>query len=155
MKNSHAINFHKIMFSIIFLIISISKVYSAENVDFSEQEKKMFLEITESVPKKKLTSISSKWTHPKIYWIDNHRLIQTARSLPSGWHASDAEPSKIVIVDVDTGGIEELPYRGDLECYSEDRMIIRVYPDKKNQFFRGPPNHGEIILSGKLGSELK
>lgn len=142
------------------LLISLSGLppkiaLAADQSGFTDEEKTRFTDALDRFPKKSLPVLRAYVTHGKVFWVDNRRIITTARELPSGWRAVDGEASKIVILDTDTGAIEEAPYRGDLECYSDERMIVRTHPDGQGSSAEtGPPHHGEIILAGHLGEVL-
>jgi hypothetical protein len=91
-----------------------------------------------------------------IYWVDNHRLIYTVRKL-GDWEARDDERSKIIIYDVDTGKIEETPYRGNLWCLGTDgQILIQDYalPDVAHVQPGDTRDDTQYFLSGTLGQPL-
>jgi hypothetical protein len=130
--------------------------WSQDNRNFTAEEHTRFIDAPDKFVRNSLPSFWTNGAHNNVYWLDTERLILTARKLPSGWQATDEEVSKIVILNTKTGEIESTPYRGDLECYSPERIVIRSYQEGTGgQHYLGAPYHGEVILAGKLGERLE
>lgn len=94
--------------------------------------------------------------HSRIYWIDNHRIIYAVRQFKD-WQAQKDERSKIIIFDVDTGAVEETPYRGYLACLSsEGQILVQDYPVPMQGFLLPGDTRedSQVYLAGKLGEPL-
>jgi hypothetical protein len=114
---------------------------------FIPEELARYVEAPEKFPRHVLPSIAAKSTSKHVYWVDTAHVILAVRELPSGWQATRDEPSRIVIINANTGEIELTPYRGDLLCYSSQRMVTRGVQNN--------PGDGEVTLAGKLGEQLQ
>ena len=94
-----------------------------------------------------------------VWWIDRQRIIYATREL-NGWMARKDELSKIVVYNVDSGVVEDTPYRGDLLCVSPDGdLLVQDYPvPETNSAFRLPghgPKDSQLYLHGKFGGKLE
>jgi hypothetical protein len=97
--------------------------------------------------------LSDRWSP---YWVDNHRIIYEVRQFKD-WKAQKDERSKIIIVNVDTGTVEETPYRGHLRCIGpEGQILVQDYPIPRPGFLLPGDTRqdSEVYLTGKLGGAL-
>jgi hypothetical protein len=85
--------------------------------------------------------IDGFYANHRIFWMDEKRLIMSVRRLGE-WRAQERELSKIVILHADTLRLEETAYRGSLECYLPEKMVI--YP----QPIRWTDRHGKYLDPG-------
>ncbi len=85
-------------------------------------------------------------------WLDERHVLLSARVLP-GWSAAEEDLSRIVVLDTETGAFEDTAYRGELLCYTPERMVIRAH-----WWVGGSPtdekNRGNHFAAGKFGGEL-
>ena len=102
-------------------------------------------------------SDAPKWAYT-AYWMDERRIISTMREIGQ-WRAAELELPKIVIFDTATQTLEETPYRGFLECFTPERMV--VYPTVVNWGANRsanlwiPASRRHVVLAGKFGDVLR
>lgn len=112
--------------------------------DFTPEERVQFTEASDKFSKKVMPRFTeSVSNHPG--WLDNRRVLLSVRALPDGWKAGDEERSRIVILNTETGAIEDTSYRGELLCYSPERIVIQDDWQATSDKF----------LVGKLGESLQ
>ncbi|WP_144007023.1 hypothetical protein [Pelomonas sp. KK5] len=111
-----------------------------------------FIEDAKSFPKFVMPALRTS-QETTAEWYDDHRIIMSVRSLPSGWTAAEHELSRVILLDTEDGHVEQTPYEGELLCYSRDRMTLRhhwriggAYSDRANP--------GNIFESGVFGGRL-
>jgi hypothetical protein len=115
----------------------------------------LFVEAEGEFPVKTLTDMPRP-SPANFYWVDNHRVIYTIRKF-NGWEARTDERSKIIIYDVDTGKVEETPYRGNLWCYGTDgQMLVQDYalPFVHHLQPGDTKEDQRYFLDGRLGETL-
>lgn len=106
-------------------------------------------------------SIAPKpWKKPvgKPYWVDNQRIIVAVDEY-KGWSADIDELSKVLIFNVDTGHVEETPYRGQVRCLShEGALLLEDKPTRSTKYkdrkFGDTSPREEYFFRGQLGQPL-
>ncbi len=90
------------------------------------------------------------------YWVDNERIMVSVNSY-KGWTAGVDELSKVLIFNVDTGDVEETPYRGHVRCLSpEGALLLEEKPSRssKSRKYGDTSPREEYFLKGQLGETL-
>lgn len=124
----------------------LAQAYSP--VYFTSEERSQFTEALDKFPRKTLPYIKHVG---EIEWLDERRIILSARSTPDGWVAADNEYSKILVIDTDTLKIEDSGYRGNLRCYSAGNLLVEHPRDGAG---RRPVHPDDVFLTGKWGEPL-
>lgn len=138
------------------LILWTNSVCAASSFDTRPDLRALFVEAPDEVRVKTIHNMPPHPRDKKIYWLDNHRLIYTVRQI-NDWQAKKEERSKIIIFDVDTGKVEETPYRGDLKCFGpEGQMLVQDYPVPLPAYLLpgDTKQDAQVYLSGNLGDTL-
>lgn len=86
-----------------------------------------------------------------IFWMDDVRIITSVRKL-GDWQMADGEQPKVVILHTDKDALEETSYRGDISCYSPERMVLVQLPNAGAHASRG--SFGNLSKTGTLNSVL-
>ena len=89
-------------------------------------------------------------------WIDNQRIIVSVNSY-NGWTAEVDELPKVLIFNVDTGHVEETPYRGQIRCLSpEGNLLLEDKPSRstRSRKFGDTSPREEYFFKGQLGQAL-
>lgn len=94
----------------------------------------------------------------KPYWVDNQRIIVAVDEY-KGWTAGTDELSKVLIFNVDTGHVEETPYRGQVRCLSsEGALLLEDKPTRSTKYkdrkFGDTNPREEYFFKGQLGQFL-
>ncbi len=95
---------------------------SVESKEFTSAEKRYFIDATDRY--KKYTIRDEFKARSIIAWLDNDRIVFSARRLP-GWETKSDEPSRIIALNVTTRDYIDSGYRGRLFCLNHlgDMMI--------------------------------
>ena len=93
-----------------------------------------------------------------LFWIDNQRIIVSVDDY-KGWSADIDELSKVLIFNVDTGHVEETPYRGQVRCLShEGALLLEDKPTRSTKYkdrkFGDTSPREEYFFRGQLGQPL-
>jgi hypothetical protein len=90
-----------------------------------------------------------------VFWMDKTRALMRADKVGEWTKKQYEELDKVIVLDIERGKIEETPYRGAVNCYTPERMLLcvdlRYCGWKKGQ---SDPKAAKT-LSGKFGSELE
>ena len=131
---------------------------SCAEPEASPDFRSLFVEAEDAIQVKALPEMPA-YAHmgTQIFWVDSHRVIYNVRKL-GDWQAKNGERSKIIIYNVDSGAIEETPYRGELTCYEPEtkKILIQDYPVfRANTLQPGDKREDSWgYLTGKLGESL-
>lgn len=118
----------------------------------------LFVEAPGEVLVKPIKSRPWKQISGSLFWIDNQRIIVSVDDY-KGWSADIDELSKVLIFNVDTGHLEETPYRGQVQCLSpEGALLLEDKPTRSTKYkdrkFGDPRPREEYFLKGQLGKSL-
>lgn len=124
--------------------------------ELTDEQRAMLSESPELFPYIEVEGIHPGFLHGHPYWMDEVRLIMAVDRY-GDWRAGPGELPKIVIFHTDTRKFEETPYRGALECFTPERMVVmesrkgwrsrgNVASDKTNPY---------PVLAGRFGEPLK
>lgn len=124
--------------------------------ELTDEQRAMLTESPELFPYIEVEGLYPSYSHFRPFWMDEVRLIMSVRR-HRDWRAAPGELSKIVIFHTDTKQFEETPYRGALECFTPERMVVvedligwagrgKVPSDKTNPY---------PVLAGRFGEPLK
>lgn len=118
----------------------------------------LFVEAPGEVQVKSIAPKPWKKLAGQPYWVDNQRIIVAVDEY-KGWTAGTDELSKVLIFNVDTGSVEETPYRGQVWCLSPEGALLledkptRSTKDKDRKFGDTSPRE-DFFLKGQLGQAL-
>ena len=85
-------------------------------------------------------------------WIDHGRVIYSTREITGVWKAEPNEHAKVVVFDIQARTVSETPYRGNLVCFTAERMLVSQ-PSSPGRpgFNRGL---GDLLMAGRFGEPL-
>lgn len=89
-------------------------------------------------------------------WVDNQRIIVSVNSF-NGWTAAIDELPKVLLFNVDTGQVEETPYRGEVRCLSpEGNLLLEDKPSRssKSRKYGDTSPREDYFFKGQLGQPL-
>lgn len=114
--------------------------------------------LTESPNLFPYVDVSVPYRMSRPFWMDERRIISTVTHVGNP-ETKDRELPRIVILDTETQTLEETPYRGYLECFTPDRMV--VYPqivrwgqNRRALLATNNANYNKV-LAGRFGETLK
>ncbi|HEY3046946.1 MAG TPA: hypothetical protein VGJ72_05710 [Polaromonas sp.] len=120
--------------------------------DFTDEERAQFTEALDKFPKRWMPELIRATPLSEMRWLDNRRMVLSVRELP-GWKAQPEEPSRIAVLDTDTGAVEATPYQGELKCLShEGKTMIRL--TSRGQL-EGLRENDDTWLVGQWGQPLQ
>lgn len=132
-------------------------------LDFTQEQRAMLIESPNLFPS---LEVGRLYAVSAIFWVDEVRFIFSS-SRVGDWQMSPGEPPKVVVFHTDSFELEETPYRGTLECYSRERMVV-VPGDKGWDSRFTNKRHPDLpfadkrnsdapfgVLTGRLGEILK
>jgi hypothetical protein len=122
-------------------------------LELTDEQRAMLTESPELFPSIDAEGIYPGYPNFQLYWMDEARLIMSVRRYDD-WRASDRELSKIVIFHTDTGKFEETPYRGVLECFTPERMVVVQNTDGWSQRSHRKEDPFPVLV-GRYGEALK
>jgi hypothetical protein len=128
----------------------LSQALAAYPVEITAEDRTQFTDELDKYPRKILPDV--KWSQTVFGWVDNTHIALSVRETPDGWKAKDGELARIIIIDTDTNAITDSPYRGELMCLTQGKMVVRQPLDGQSML-----NHrkDDLFLSGVWGQELK
>lgn len=119
----------------------------------SDVEKAAIIESEGMFPMKAMPGIG--YEQRPVYWMSDTRALMRADKVGEWTKEPYQELDKVIVLDIERGKIEETPYRGAVNCYTPERMLLcvdlRYCPWKKGQT---DPKIAKR-MSGKFGSELE
>ncbi|WP_233254853.1 hypothetical protein [Limnohabitans sp. T6-5] len=92
----------------------------------------------------------------RMYWIDNQRVLISVNDY-KGWMAGIDELPKVFIFNVDTGHVEETPYRGNVRCLSPEGNLLleeKALKYSNHRKFGDTSPYEEFFLEGPFGKSL-
>jgi hypothetical protein len=91
----------------------------------------------------------------RSHWVDNQRMIVSVNSYKA-WTAGIDELPKVLIFNVDTGHVEETPYRGRVRCLSpEGNLLLEEKPQRasKNRKYGDTSPYEEYFVTTQVNFE--
>jgi hypothetical protein len=120
--------------------------------DFTDDERAQFTEALDRFPKRWMPELIRATPLSEMRWLDNRRMALSVRELP-GWKAQPEEPSRIAVLDTETGAVEATPYQGELKCLShQGKVMIRL--SSRGQL-EGLRENDDTWLVGQWGQPLQ
>lgn len=118
----------------------------------------LFVEAPGEVDVKSIKPRPWKQISGSLFWIDNQRIIVSVDDY-KGWSADIDELSKVLIFNVDTGHVEETPYRGQVQCFSpEGALLLEDKPTRSTKYkdrkFGDTRPREDYFFKGQLGKSL-
>ena len=125
-------------------------------LELTDEQRAMLTESPDMFPFIEVEGLYPSFPHGYPYWMDEVRLIMAVDRY-GDWRAAPDELPKIVIFNTDTKQFEETPYRGALECFTPERMV--VMESRKSWLSRGKVASDKTnpypVLAGRYGEPLK
>lgn len=119
-------------------------------LEFTPQERAQFEDGTQRTKRLALPQVALGTS--VAGWIDSTRIIYSTREIAGVWKAQPGEPAKVVVFHLSTGAVEETPYRGNLICFTPERMIVGAPASPHAGGFNAAR---ERLLAGRFGDALE
>lgn len=119
----------------------------------SDAEKSAIIEAEDLFPMTSMPGIG--YEQRPVYWMSNTRALMRADKVGEWTKEPYKELDKVIVLDIERGKIEETPYRGAVNCYTPERMLLCV--DLRYCGWQKGQSDPKVAkrMSGKFGSELE